>query len=105
MAGSQWTATELKEATRMVPVDRPWMEDTVSRSRSSAERISRMAGRMRFPSEERRTPARLRVRSLNPNSSSREERAWLTADWVSPMSSAARLTLPASITWRNTWYF
>ena len=105
MEGSQWTATEEKVPMRMVPVDSPWMEDTVSCSRISAVRMVRTEGRTFFPSSVSRTPARLRTSRGKPNCSSREVRAWLTADWVRPRSSAARLTLPASKVRRNISYF
>ena len=79
---------------------------------SAAERISSwwaahsfsIRGSSRRPSAVSTTPPRFRLSSVTPSSFSSACTAWLTADWVKFISSAALEKLPHSTVFRNIWY-
>ena len=60
-----------------------------------------MRGSSARPSAVSTTPPRLRLSSVTPSSFSSACTAWLTADWVKFISSAALEKLPHSTVFRN----
>src|SRR5579875_2836084 len=90
--------TVLLAARRRRPEPRLRREATTSSSARSAPSTPEAAGTRAAPSAVRRTRRPTRSRSGRPTSASSERSWWLTAGWLQPSSSAARVTC----SWRAT---
>ena len=104
MPGSQWTEMLVMVPMRMVPRVRPWSAPIRSVSSRWALHTVRISGSSSAPAGLSATPPRPRTSRLTAHSVSRSAIMRLTALWVYPSSSAARVMLPSSTVLRNAWY-
>ena len=97
----RWTIACVAAAARTRPAGECSPPATRSRS-ASASSSSRMAcSSAACPAGESLTPRFARMNSGSPSSVSSDLIWWLTADWVSPSRSAARVKFSVSATTRN----
>ena len=99
--GSHFSDTLVNVATRTRPVSSPRRSAACCSSRCCRAHISSKYGVSARPSAVGVTPPWLRTSSVTPSSSSSEEMAWLTPDWVKFISRAAAVKLPFSTVFRN----
>ena len=103
--GIHWSAMLVKVPTRMRPMWRPCISFTVYFNWAQSALMERRMGRSCCPAELIVIPERLRRSSSMSHSLSKSAIIRLTADWVYPIWSAARLMLPSSMAFSSASHF
>ncbi len=97
----RWTMAWVAAAARTRPAGECSPPETRSRSASASSRRRTACSSAACPAGESFTPRLARMKSGSPSSVSSDLIWWLTADWVRPSRSAARVKLSVSATTRN----